>query len=121
MNTTSAMRAASAWPGPEEPAWISTGWPCGERGTLSAPVTVKYLPLEVRHVEAARPHEEAGRLVGDEGIVVPAVPQDAAGLDELLGHGIALGMRRMLAAEHRGRLVVGRRHHVPRRAAAAER
>ena len=30
------MRDASAWPGPEEPAWISTGWPCGERGTFKA-------------------------------------------------------------------------------------
>ena len=60
VNTTSAMRAASAWPGPEEPAWISTGWPCGARGTLSAALDGEVLALEIGHVEAARPHEAAG-------------------------------------------------------------
>ena len=71
-------------------------------------------------MEAARPHEAARRLVGGEGVVVPAVPQCAAGIYEFLGHRIALGVRRVLAAEHHGRFVVGRRHHVPCRASAAQ-
>ena len=71
------------------------------------------LAVEPRRVEAAGPQEPAVRLVADEGAVVPGVPQKSAGLDELLGHGIALGMRRMLAAEHRARLGVGGRHDIP--------
>ena len=78
------------------------------------------LALEVGDVEAARPHELAGLLVADEGAVVPAVPQQPAGFDEFLGHRVALGMRRMLAAEHRARLGVGRGHHVPARPPARD-
>jgi hypothetical protein len=54
-----------------------------------------------------------GRLVGEERIVIPAVPEYPASLDELLGHRIALGVRRVLAAEHGARLGIGGRHHVP--------
>ncbi len=71
-------------------------------------------------MEAAGTHEAAGFLVGREGAVVPAVPQSAAGFYELLGHRIALGVRRVLAAEYGGRLVVGRCDHVPGRASAAQ-
>src|SRR5258708_10078078 len=56
------------------------------------------LALEIRHMEAARPDEAPGLLVGDEGIVVPAVPQQPAGFDELLRHGVALGVWRVVAA-----------------------
>ena len=59
------------------------------------------LSVEVGDVEATRPHELAGLLVADEGAVVPRIPQQPAGLDELLRHRIALGMGRVLAAEHR--------------------
>ena len=78
------------------------------------------LSLESRHMEATRAHEEAGLLVGNEGVVIPAVPEQAAGFDEFPGHRVTLGMRRMLAAEHGARFRIGRRHHVPRRAAARE-
>src|SRR5215472_7082119 len=70
-------------------------------------------PLEARHVQAARADEAAARLVAYEGVIVPAVPQQPASLDELFGDGIALGMRRMLAAEDGGRFVVGGGDHVP--------
>src|SRR6187402_1339314 len=99
------MRDASAWPGPEEPAWISTGWPCGERGTFRPPSTVKYFPWNdgTRRLPG-RTKTPAFLSAMKASSAQLSVPQDAAGLDELLGHGIALGMRRMLAAKHGGRL-----------------
>ena len=45
VNTMSAVRAASSMPTSEEPAWATTGRPCGERATFSGPRTVKCLPL----------------------------------------------------------------------------
>lgn len=87
---------------------------------MRAPWIEKYFPSKGRHVEAARPHEAAGLLVGDEGVVVPTVPEQTTGLDELFRHGIALGMRRMRTAEHGARLGVGRRDHVPARAPAGQ-
>ena len=41
VNTSSAQRAANARPRPLCPAWISTGWPWGERGTENGPRELK--------------------------------------------------------------------------------
>ncbi len=76
--------------------------------------------MERRHMQAARPHEETRLLVADKGVVGPAVPQDATGLDEFLGHGVALGVRRVTAAEHCGRLGIGRGDDVPGCAATGQ-
>ena len=78
------------------------------------------LAVEIGDPQAARPHEGASLLVGDEGAIVPAVPEQPAGLDEFLGHGVALGMRWMLAPEHGARLGIGCRHHVPAGASARQ-
>src|SRR5258708_37876640 len=67
---------------------------------VQSAVDREVLALEIRHMEAARPDETPGLLVGDEGIVVPAVPQQPAGFDELFRHRIALGVWRVLAPEH---------------------
>ena len=40
----SACLAASALPWSDEPACTMTGWPCGGRGTLSGPRTLRYFP-----------------------------------------------------------------------------
>ena len=37
VNTTSAIRPARPIPAGDEPAWASTGWPCGGRGIVSGP------------------------------------------------------------------------------------
>lgn len=71
------------------------------------------LALEVRNMEAAGADELAGLLVADERVVVPAVPQQAARFDELLGHRVALGMGRMLASEDGTRLCIGCGHDIP--------
>ena len=42
---SSAQRAAKRMPRPDCPAWISSGCPCGERGTLNGPRERKYLPV----------------------------------------------------------------------------
>ena len=51
MNTASAYRAANSLPSSDEPAWTSSGWPCGERGRLSGPRTRKYSPGVVDRVD----------------------------------------------------------------------
>ncbi len=71
-------------------------------------------------MEAARAHELAGLLVADERIVVPAIPQEPAGFDELLGHRIAFGVRWMLAPEHGTRLGIGSRDDIPAGASAGD-
>jgi hypothetical protein len=43
--TTSAVRAASSRPEGEPPAWMITGWPCGQRAMLIGPRTWKNRPL----------------------------------------------------------------------------
>ena len=44
MKTTSAQRAANFLPRPDEPAWMMTGRPCGERGMLSGPRELNHWP-----------------------------------------------------------------------------
>ncbi len=41
---TSAADAANSRPSSESPAWMTTGWPCGERGTVNSPETVNCGP-----------------------------------------------------------------------------
>ena len=41
---TSPQRAAKALPRADWPAWMITGWPCGERGTVNGPRERKYGP-----------------------------------------------------------------------------
>ncbi|CAO0829109.1 hypothetical protein SMICM17S_11921 [Streptomyces microflavus] len=40
----SAAEAANSRPSLESPAWITTGWPCGERGTVNSPEIVNCSP-----------------------------------------------------------------------------
>jgi hypothetical protein len=44
VKTASAYAAASAMPGPDEPAWTITGYPCSLRPTVSGPRTWKWVP-----------------------------------------------------------------------------
>ena len=41
---TSPQRPAKRRPRPLWPAWITTGWPCGVRGTVNGPRDAKYCP-----------------------------------------------------------------------------
>ena len=47
-NTISAQRAAKSCPRAEDPAWMMTGRPCGERGMLRGPRLLK-IPALVVH------------------------------------------------------------------------
>lgn len=42
---TSAVDAANSRPSPESPAWMTTGCPCGERGTVNSPEISKCCPV----------------------------------------------------------------------------
>ena len=57
--TRSALFPASSMPGPDEPAWANAGLPCGERGSVSAPLTSKNRPWKstglIRSVSAQIP------------------------------------------------------------------
>ncbi len=64
--------------------------------------------------------EDAGLLVEDEGVVVPAVPEREAGLEHLVGPVVAQLARRQLVEARVARLQIGGRgHHVPGHAALA--
>ena len=84
-NTTSAVRAASSSPDGEPPAWMMTGWPCGQRAMLSGPLTLKNRPWWSSGRTFAGIDVPAGRLVGDDRAVLPAVPQPLDDIDELVG------------------------------------
>src|SRR6187399_1511033 len=89
---------------------------CVER-TLDAEMSA--LVVDVVHL--VRVVEAAARLVTDEGVVLPAVPQGLHGLDMLMRAGVSVGMVWLLVAvEVSGRIVAGRRHHVPTRPTARQ-
>ena len=88
-NTSSAHCAAKAWPRPDWPAWISTGWPCGDRGTLNGPRERKYLPDVVQPMHLRRIGETVVLLVQNQGIVFPGIPMAHDDLHELIGAVVA--------------------------------
>ena len=80
----------------------------------------KMLALVMQHVQLGRMEEQALRLVHDEGVVLPGVPEALRHLDELGGAAIAVIVRRMLVVAEVERLRSRRRrHHVPADAALA--
>ena len=120
-NTTSAVSAASCRPSSDAPACTTTGWPCGERETVSGPLHLEEFARVVEHVPPVGIVEAAVLLVEHEGIVVPAIPQAAHHVDELARAPVALVLRQVLLAAEILRFgVVGRRHQIPARAAAAD-
>ena len=90
-------------------------------GDVQRPAHLEVLPLVVQHMHLRGVEGDAGFLVADEGILVPAVPQTADHLGELDGAVIAVGVAEMLVARIVQRiLLVVRGHEVPARAAAAD-
>ena len=84
------------------------------------PAHREVLALVMQHVHLGRVEEQARRLVQDEGVVLPGVPQPLRHLDELGGAAVAVGMRGMLVVAEVERLRRRRRgHHVPADAALA--
>ena len=79
------------------------------------------LALVARRMHLVRVEELAARLVADEGLVLPAVPQRGDGVDELVGALVAFGRRALpVEAEVARGGVAGRGHQVPARAALAQ-
>jgi hypothetical protein len=59
VNTRSAVLPARSTPGPDEPAWANAGRPCGDHGSVSAPLTSKNRPWKstgrIRFLSAQTP------------------------------------------------------------------
>ena len=86
----------------------------GRPGHVETAVDLEELALVVEHVELRRVEHPWRRLVVDEGVVLPGVPQR---LDDLVGFArlfVALGVGRKLVEPEIARgVVVGAGHHVP--------
>src|SRR3978361_777217 len=79
------------------------------------------LSAMVQHMHFGGVEVNAGGLVADEGVLVPAIPQPVHHLGEFRGTVITIGVGRMLlqAVVERFRLVV-RRHQVPSGSSTAD-
>src|SRR5271163_3338327 len=85
----SPIVAPRSRPCSESPAWKITGWPCGDRETLSGPATWKVLAPVVEGVLPGRVEEGARRAVAREGVGLVGVPQALGDPDELQAAGVA--------------------------------
>jgi hypothetical protein len=120
VKTMSAVFPASSMPGPEEPAWANAGRPCGERGSVSAPLTSKNRP-KVDRPDQVGVCPDTLFLVGDDRVGIPAVPQPRDDLDELLGPRVAIrGVGMCREPEVAGRPGVPGGHDVPAGPAAGQ-
>ena len=98
-----------------------TGRPCGLRGTVKRPSMSNCEPVCANAPAASSARNRAARLVGEDGILRPRVPQLPHGVHELLGARVPLVTREEAApAEVLPREGVPARHDVPARASARE-
>ncbi len=105
-NTTSAQRPAKRWPRPLWPAWMTTGWPWLERGTVNGPRELEELSLVIEPLDLGRIGEAAALLVDDQRAVFPGVPVAEHDLHEFVGAVVAQVMLEMLGAAHIVRFAV---------------
>ena len=113
---------ASARDGSSRASMKTSGWPCGDRGVIDGPRTLKMRPFEVDVVHLRTVEVPARRTITDDGVVLPAVPQPADDFDRVVGFGVQLVERLdALASEATRRLVAGRHRNAPAGAAAARR
>ena len=107
-------------PWSESPAWKITGWPCGDRDTLSGPATWKYSPLWLSVCCLDRSRKPGG-AVARERVVLVGVPQALADLDELQAAAVAgVVVEVLVAAEVRRRARVAAGDDVPAGPAAGD-
>ena len=85
VKTASAYRAARPLPSSDDPACTISGCPCGDRGRFSGPRTWKCRPTWSIGAHPVVVGPDAGRLVRDARVVLPAVPQLVGDLEELRG------------------------------------
>ncbi len=77
-----------------------SGWPCGLRSMLSGPFDREEATLVVERPHRGLVEERAGRPVGDDGTLLPAVPEPAHHVDEFARDLIAqIVLVQALAAE----------------------
>ena len=75
LKMTSAVAAASSRPPSESPAWMTTGWTCGLRGTLNRPCDVELLAVVGERARRRRRRRNAaGAGVGHHVVVGPRRP-----------------------------------------------
>ena len=96
MKITSPHRPAKRWPRPLAPAWMTTGWPCCERGTVNGPRDLKNCALVVEPFHLGRIGEAAALLVDDERAVFPGIPVAEHHFHEFVGAVVAQVMLEML-------------------------
>ncbi len=85
------------------------------------PLHLEAFSLVIEHVHLGGIEIAAGRLVARKRIVFPAIPQPEHDVAELLGAGVAVGVRRVRGvAEIERVFVIAAGHHVPAGTAAAQ-
>ncbi len=100
---------------------MMTGWPCGAAGDVHRPLDLKKPPLVVERPDPRRVDIVARCFVGDDGVVVPAIPQTFDDIDKFVRDLVAqIVLHVALAAEIERRLGGGAGDDVPRRAAEAD-
>ncbi len=98
---------------------MTTGWPCGERGTVNGPRDLKNCPVVIEPLDLVGIGKPAARLVDQQRAVFPGIPVAEHHFHEFVGAVVAQVMLEMGVLAHVVRFaVIDRGDDVPGGAAA---